>query len=98
MASGVVHLDEQAAVFADLHARMDAETSLSKSPALLGWPQLRGDWSRPSAAIGRFLTTRGSAAVPFNQIYGPGLAQGRVLSPLLSRDELLATLSDAKGQ
>lgn len=52
----------------------------------------------PSAAIGRFLTTRGSAAVPFNQIYGPGLAQGRVLSPLLSRDELLATLSDAKGQ
>lgn len=59
---------------------------------------LRGDWSRPSETISRFLTTRGSAAVPFNQIYGPGLPQGHVLPPLLNRDELLATLSDAKGQ
>lgn len=59
---------------------------------------LRGDWSRPSETISRFLTTRGSVAVPFNQIYGPGLPQGHVLPPLLNRDELLATLSDAKGQ
>ena len=42
---------EQAAVFADLHARMDAETSLSNSPALLGWPQLRGDWGRPGLML-----------------------------------------------
>ncbi|HFF8585273.1 TPA: protein-disulfide reductase DsbD family protein [Raoultella ornithinolytica] len=74
--------------------RDDVQNALSEPDVVA----LRGDWSRPSAAIGRFLTTRGSAAVPFNQIYGPGLAQGRVLSPLLSRDELLATLSDAKGQ
>ena len=74
--------------------RDDVQSALSEPDVVA----LRGDWSRPSAAIGRFLTTRGSAAVPFNQIYGPGLAQGRVLSPLLSRDELLATLSDAKGQ
>ncbi|VTM87444.1 Thiol:disulfide interchange protein DsbD precursor [Raoultella ornithinolytica] len=74
--------------------RDDVQNALSEPDVVA----LRGDWSRPSAAIGRFLTTRGSVAVPFNQIYGPGLAQGRVLSPLLSRDELLATLSDAKGQ
>lgn len=74
--------------------RDDVQSALSEPDVVA----LRGDWSRPSAAIGRFLTTRGSAAVPFNQIYGPGLARGRVLSPLLSRDELLATLSDAKGQ
>jgi alanine racemase len=41
----------QAAVFADLHARMDVETSLSNSPALLGWPQLRGDWGRPGLML-----------------------------------------------
>ena len=59
---------------------------------------LRGDWSRPSASISQFLTTRGSAAVPFNQIYGPGLPQGYVLPALLSRDAVLTTLSDAKGK
>ena len=74
--------------------RDDVQSALSEPDVVA----LRGDWSRPSATISRFLTTRGSAAVPFNQIYGPGLTQGRVLSPLLSRDELLATLSAAKGQ
>lgn len=59
---------------------------------------LRGDWSRPSASISQFLTTRGSAAVPFNQIYGPGLPQGHVLPALLSREAVLTTLSDAKGK
>ncbi|UNC48816.1 protein-disulfide reductase DsbD family protein [Enterobacter huaxiensis] len=59
---------------------------------------LRGDWSRPSASISQFLTTRGSAAVPFNQIYGPGLPQGHVLPALLSRDAVLTALSDAKGK
>lgn len=59
---------------------------------------LRGDWSRPSATISQFLRARQSAAVPFNQIYGPGMEQGRVLPPLLERDSLLQTLTDAKGK
>jgi suppressor for copper-sensitivity B len=42
---------------------------------------LRGDWSRPSDAISAFLRQRGAAAVPFNQIYGPGLPEGDPLSP-----------------
>lgn len=58
---------------------------------------LRGDWSRPSAEIGAFLQRRGSVAVPFNQIYGPGNPDGVVLSPLLTRDAVLQTLSAAKG-
>ncbi|CAI0703222.1 Thiol:disulfide interchange protein DsbD precursor [Serratia entomophila] len=58
---------------------------------------LRGDWSRPSADIGAFLQRRGSVAVPFNQIYGPGSPGGVVLSPLLTRDAVLQTLSNAKG-
>ncbi|MGB9097486.1 protein-disulfide reductase DsbD family protein [Erwinia sp.] len=59
---------------------------------------LRGDWSRPSAAINTFLKRRGSVAVPFNQVYGPGDRQGTVLSPLLDRQQLLTALSHAKGK
>ena len=59
---------------------------------------LRGDWSRPSADITAFLNRRGSVAVPFNQVYGPGLPQGKILPPLLSREEVLNTLSESKGK
>ena len=56
---------------------------------------LRGDWSRPSDSIASFLRQRGSVAIPFNQIYGPGLTDGEILSPLLDRSTLLATLAQA---
>ncbi len=58
---------------------------------------LRGDWTRPSDAITAFLTSRGQAAVPFNQIYGPGQPDGVILSPLLNRKDLLTALENAKG-
>ena len=74
--------------------RDDVQVALS-APDVVA---LRGDWSRPSDTISQFLTTRGSAAVPFNQIYGPGLPQGHVLPALLSREAVLSTLSDAKGK
>ncbi|MBC3217470.1 protein-disulfide reductase DsbD family protein [Serratia fonticola] len=59
---------------------------------------LRGDWSRPSESISTFLQQRGSVAVPFNQIYGPGSPDGEVLSPLLTREAVLQALSTAKGK
>ncbi|HDR2796384.1 protein-disulfide reductase DsbD family protein [Enterobacter cloacae] len=74
--------------------RDDVQDALS-APDIVA---LRGDWSRPSASISQFLTTRSSAAVPFNQIYGPGLPQGHVLPALLSREAVLTTLSNAKGK
>ena len=74
--------------------RDDVQSALS-APDVVA---LRGDWTRPSATINSFLTARGSAAVPFNQIYGPGLPEGRIQPPLLDRDTLLAALSDAKGK
>ncbi len=58
---------------------------------------LRGDWSRPSDSITQFLTRRQSAAVPFNQVYGPALPQGKILPALLSREDVLSALRAAKG-
>ena len=59
---------------------------------------LRGDWSRPSDTVSQFLTRRQSAAVPFNQIYGPAQPQGTILPALLSREGVLHALSAAKGE
>ncbi|MEM0552330.1 MULTISPECIES: protein-disulfide reductase DsbD domain-containing protein [Aeromonas] len=56
---------------------------------------LRGDWSKPDETIAAFLRQRGAAAVPFNQIYGPGLPQGETLSPLLDKADLLTLLNQA---
>ena len=58
---------------------------------------LRGDWTLPSEAITAFLKKRGQVAVPFNQIYGPGLPEGQALPTLLTREAVLKTLADAKG-
>lgn len=38
--------DEQIATFQQLCGDLGSETSLANSPALLGWPQARGDWGR----------------------------------------------------
>lgn len=73
--------------------RDDVQKALSAEDVVA----LRGDWSRPSAAISAFLQQRGSAGIPFNQIYGPGSQHGEVLSPLLSRDAVLQALATAKG-
>ncbi|MGV8931923.1 MAG: alanine racemase [Luteimonas sp.] len=45
--------DEQMAVFAEVraHCPLVLETSLCNSPALLGWPQWRGDWARPGLML-----------------------------------------------
>ncbi|CAM6219575.1 Protein-disulfide reductase [Citrobacter sedlakii] len=67
----------------------------------LGQPDvvaLRGDWTLPSDEITAFLNARGQVAVPYNQIYGPGLPQGQTLPTLLTRDNLLKTLAKAKGE
>lgn len=67
----------------------------------LGQPDvvaLRGDWTLPSDEITAFLNARGQVAVPYNQIYGPGLPQGQTLPTLLNRDNLLKTLAEAKGE
>ena len=58
---------------------------------------LRGDWSQPSDLITAFLQTRNSYAIPFNQVYGPGLTDGKILPPQLDKSTVLDTLKNAKG-
>jgi suppressor for copper-sensitivity B len=58
---------------------------------------LRGDWTLPSEAITEFLKKRGQVAVPYNQIYGPGLPGGQALPTLLTCDAVLQTLTNAQG-
>ena len=71
----------------------DIQTALQQPDVVA----LRGDWTLPSDAITEFLKKRGQVAVPFNQIYGPGMPQGQALPTLLTRDAVLNTLADAKG-
>lgn len=59
---------------------------------------LRGDWTLPSKEITDFLKRRGQVAVPYNQIYGPRLPEGKALPTLLSRDAVLNTLTEANGE
>lgn len=58
---------------------------------------LRGDWTLPSEAITTFLKQRGQAGVPFNQVYGPKMTDGKALPTLLTRDSVLNTLTQAQG-
>ncbi|MDV0597277.1 MULTISPECIES: protein-disulfide reductase DsbD family protein [unclassified Enterobacter] len=58
---------------------------------------LRGNWSQPSALIAAFLEKRNRYAIPFNEVYGPGIPDGEILSPLLDKRTLVATLNNEKG-
>ncbi|EAX1656221.1 DUF255 domain-containing protein, partial [Salmonella enterica] len=71
----------------------DVQAALQQSDVVA----LRGDWTLPSDDITDFLKTRGQVAVPFNQVYGPGLPEGEALPTLLTRDAVLQTLKKAKG-
>ncbi|WP_265497721.1 protein-disulfide reductase DsbD family protein [Providencia rustigianii] len=57
----------------------------------------RGDWTKPSPEISAFLQKRGQVAVPFNQIYGPNLTEGKILSTILDREVLISIMNEAKG-
>lgn len=57
----------------------------------------RGDWSKPSEPIARFLQSRNRYAIPFNQVYGPGEPQGEMLPPLLDQQSVLNALTHARG-
>jgi alanine racemase len=49
--TGCPRTTEQAAVFVQTVAGLAGDTSLSNSPALLAWPQVRGHWARPGLML-----------------------------------------------
>lgn len=58
---------------------------------------LRGDWSKPSDDITRFLQKRNRYAIPFNEVYIPGRSKGEILPPLLDTQTVLDALNNGKS-
>ncbi|MBK1836083.1 thioredoxin family protein [Azospirillum sp. YIM B02556] len=59
---------------------------------------MRADWTRPDAAIAKFLADHGRYGIPFNIVYGPGAPDGIALPELLSDGAVLEALSKAAGR
>ena len=57
---------------------------------------MRGDWTRPNSAITDYLHANQRAGIPFNQVFGPGLPQGKALEVLLTTNKVMAALDEAK--
>jgi suppressor for copper-sensitivity B len=47
---------------------------------------LRLDWTKPNDRIKIFLSKKGRYGIPFNEIYGPSLLNGKILPELLNQD------------
>ncbi len=72
-----------------------AVASRFADPALVA---MRADWTRPDAAIARFLADHGRYGIPFNIVYGPGAPQGIALPELLGEAAVIAALDRAAGR
>jgi suppressor for copper-sensitivity B len=57
---------------------------------------MQGDWTRPDPVISRFLNNHQRFGIPFNAVYGPGAPQGILLGEILSQDELLQAIDQAR--
>jgi suppressor for copper-sensitivity B len=58
---------------------------------------MRADWTRPDAAIARYLREFGRYGIPFNIVYGPHAPQGVVLPEILTPAIVLHGLAQAEG-
>jgi suppressor for copper-sensitivity B len=56
---------------------------------------MRGDWTRPDAALTRYLEGFGRYGIPFDAVYGPGRPEGETLPELLSAGIVLQGLDRA---
>ncbi|WP_232821331.1 protein-disulfide reductase DsbD family protein [Oceanimonas marisflavi] len=57
---------------------------------------MQGDWTRPDPVITDYLRAHGRAGIPFNQVFGPGLPEGRELEVLLTSDRVVSALEAAR--
>jgi suppressor for copper-sensitivity B len=55
------------------------------------------DWTRPNAAIARYLAEFGRYGIPFNVVYGPNAPDGIALPELLTRSAVVEAIAKARG-
>jgi len=56
---------------------------------------MSADWTRPSAAISRYLASYGRYGIPFDIVYGPGAPEGILLPEILTSGTVLSALDRA---
>ena len=56
---------------------------------------MQGDWTRPDAAIARYLARFGRYGIPFNAVYGPRAPQGIPLPEVLTTDTVASAFDAA---
>lgn len=57
---------------------------------------MRGDWTRPDKNVTDYLHANQRAGIPFNQVFGPGLPNGKALEVLLTTNKVISALDEAK--
>ena len=57
---------------------------------------LRLDWTKPNYEIKRFLSMKGRYGIPFNEIYGPSLPNGKIFPELLNQNTIKEYITLAK--
>ena len=56
---------------------------------------MKGDWTKPNENIEAYLKRYGRYAIPFNQVFGPALPQGKLLPELLTQRSVSTGLIQA---
>jgi len=69
----------------DIIARLNADNVVA----------MKGDWTKPDSQIEAYLKRHGRYAIPFNQVFGPALPQGKLLPELLTKDAVTIALVQA---
>ena len=92
-------------VFVDVTAewcitcKANKEFVLTREPvaaALAETHAMLADWTRPDPAISAYLASFGRFGIPMNVVYGPGAPDGILLPELLSSDDVMTALKQAK--
>jgi suppressor for copper-sensitivity B len=92
-------------VFVDVTAewcitcKANKEFVLTQEPvlgALADTHAMQADWTNPDPAISAYLASFGRFGIPMNVVYGPGAPQGILLPELLSSEDVMTALQQAK--
>ena len=57
---------------------------------------MQGDWTRPDKGVTDYLRANQRAGIPFNQVFGPGLPDGKALEVILTSNKVTSALEEAK--